>query len=67
MNALQRREELYGPGRTLQREIAKRLQQEDHVKLSVSRGAGIDLYDSSDAYASVSSEAYRVNDNELQS
>ncbi len=55
-----RREELYGPHRSVGRETAKRLQQEDHIKLNVLRGAGIDEYDSSDAFATVSSKSFRV-------
>ena len=56
-----RRDELYGPSRILGREAAKKLHQEDHVKLNILKGVDIDKYDSRDTFSTVSSESYRVN------
>ncbi len=56
----QRRKELYGPARNLGREAAKKLQEQDNVKLSILRGADIDQYNSRDAFSTVSLESFRV-------
>lgn len=56
-----RRYDLYGPGRTLGREAAKRLQQEDHIEQNFRKGVGIEQYNSRDAFQTVTAQSFRVS------
>lgn len=58
LTVARRRQELYGPRRTLGRETAKRLQQEDHIFQNFQKG--VERFHSKGAFESITARDFKV-------